>query len=206
MDLTLIWQEKLMKKILLTALAASMLIFSSAQAETYWNLPVQISDSNTIVGFEVDTTWHTVHGKTANISGNIMLSDPKDYKSIQATVVLPVSSFNTNSESRDKTLRESMSAQNYPKVTVKVTSVENICAPKDLDTIPSCAGMLVGSLTIRDTEREVRIPAQVSKQQDGHYLVSGSLTFSWAAFGVEDPSIFIAKVNENVTVKFEVTL
>ena len=70
-------------------LIALLLIPLSSQAETKlasWNLPVELTDKNTTVKFEVDSTWHMVHGTTAHISGNAKLLKPEDPSSVNVNL------------------------------------------------------------------------------------------------------------------------
>jgi len=92
------------------------LLGSTAFAGTRWNLPQQLSDTNTTVTFEVDSTWHLVEGKTAGIHGRVWLENQADTNSINIEVSLPVARFDTDRESRDEKLRTVMYAQRYPEV------------------------------------------------------------------------------------------
>ncbi|MBX7143471.1 MAG: YceI family protein [Oligoflexia bacterium] len=175
-----------------------------ASDKTLWNLPKVLSDENTKVVFSVDTTWHTVHGKTGGIAGRAWLQDNKDPSSVKAEVKLPVRLFNTDSESRDKRLREVMAESAFPEVVLRIDSLDGKCIPEKV-ALEACQGVISGSLAIHGLIREVRLPYAI--RRDGEtYKVSGDFTFEWAAFDVEDPSILIAHVDKNVAVHYELSL
>ena len=176
-----------------------------AASPNYWNLPSAVSDSNVKVDFEVDTTWHTVHGSTKGISGMVWLADVNDYRSIRAEIHIPVDKFNTSNGSRDRELRKIMDSSIVPEVTFNATGTLSICNPRDLDDGKTCSGLLNGNLKIRYITREIRLPVKLLKDIDG-YHISGEIPFSWKAFEVEDPSILVARVSDTVRVKFDCIL
>lgn len=170
-----------------------------------WNLPQQISDTNTKIKFEVDSTWHMVHGTVSGLGGKVWLANPQDASSIQAEVTIPVAQFDTANSSRDSRLREVMAAEAFSEVKLHLQAAPEICKPQDLNASGACQGILLGTLEIRGMKRELRLPYQMTKV-DSHYIVSGKFTFEWGAFGVEDPSILIARVKPEVAVTYEVKL
>ncbi len=175
-------------------------------ATGYWNLPQELSDENVTVTFKVDTTWHMVDGKTSKLSGKSWLSNPKDPKSVNLDLTLPVALFDTDSESRDESLRESMAAKTYPEVKVHAAGVPDLCAPSHLDAPQAvCSGNIPVQLTIRSTTQQMELPYTLRRNGD-QYVIEGEKTFNWLSFGVDDPSIFIAKVKKDVTVRYQVTL
>lgn len=175
------------------------------EAQNTWNLPRDFNDTNTSIKFEVDSTWHLVKGATKGIHGSAWLQDPSDYASIRAELILPIGSFDTGSSSRDERMREVMHADLYPEVRLVISNTIGVCDPSALNVGASCSATLEGILNINNTRRQLRIPAQVRHDVEG-YAVSGKIAFNWADFGIEDPSIFIAKLDPTVSVDFTVNL
>lgn len=170
-----------------------------------WNLPKSLGDENVAVSFDLDTTWHMLHGQTKNITGQASLSNPRDPQSVQVEMKIPVNLFDTDNQSRDERLREVMSASDYPEVVIKTSRMESDCVPADVDKGADCTGKLFGELSIRNVKKSVLLPFTMKKEGD-RYSVVGEVEFNWLDFGVEDPSIFIAKVAKKVTVKYSVRL
>lgn len=188
-------------KIFAQLFALLFLTPSHANADT-WNLPINLNDSNTTITFVVDSTFHTVHGTTRNIAGAVKLRDNKDPLSIQAELSIPVALFNTDSESRDKRLREIMAENLFPAVSLVATRLSENCTPENITTTKPCEGEMRGTLTIRDVTKEVRLPASVSRDLDS-YTIKGQLPLTWSEYNVEDPSILIARLNPTVTISYE---
>lgn len=169
-----------------------------------WQLPMEISETNTAVDFDVDTTWHVVHGHALKPSGKIWLRDPADPLSIEADIHFPLETFKTGMDMRDKSLRDHMAAKDFPEVVLHISKVDSQCTPQKVST-EKCKTSLHGQLHIRDVTREVDLEATIELVR-GEYIISGSTVFPWADYNVEDPSIFVAKVQPSVTVKYSVQI
>ena len=175
-------------------------------AESAWNLPQDLGPSNTSLGFEVDTTWHTVHGVVHEVQGRAWLEAPADYRSIRVEVRMPVKSFDTDNTSRDEEMRESMQSDQFPEVSFTLDRIETICNPQEMREEVPCQFHTGGSLKIRDVEKPAAIEAFIQRQGSGGYVVEGDSVVNWLSFGVEDPSILIARVDKEVHIHFRVVL
>ena len=182
-------------------LLIGVIFFSSIVQADSWNLPSGLDDQNTTISFEVDTTWHTVNGTTKGITGKAHLNDHNDPNSVNAEIVLPIAKFDTDSESRDEELRESMHAEVHPDVRFDVTSLKGSCTPLIVTEENPCKTIVVGTLLINGLSDQLEIPALIEKVVDD-YKITGKITFNWLKFGIDDPSILVAKVDPEVTVSF----
>jgi polyisoprenoid-binding protein YceI len=188
-------------RIFLATLVILTLTPLTSRAET-WQLPTELNDSNTSITFEVDSTFHTVHGSTKNISGSAKLLDKKDPLSIRVDITVPVSPFNTSSESRDERLREVMAADSFPVITFTATRLSSNCTPDKVTTTQPCKGEMSGLLTIRDVAKPVQLPTEISRTEES-YTIKGQLPLTWSEYHVEDPSILIARLDPTVTISYE---
>lgn len=188
-------------KLLLTAL-----IFNTAFAEesNTWLLPLTINDQNTTVGFDVNTTWHVVHGKISNSTGTISLLDQKSPLSVVSEIHFQVKSFDTGWDKRNESLWDHMKADKFPEVILKTTSVVGDCNPEKVGS-GDCKAKLVGTLSICDVTKPVEVDVVISKKTDS-YVVAGYYSFKWADYNVDDPSILVAKVDPVVNVSYSVKL
>ncbi len=168
-----------------------------------WFLPIELNDNNTKISFEVDSTWHRIHGKTSGIHGRLWLEESNDPGSIRGTISIPVGQFDTNNSSRDSRLREVMKAEKFSEVTFSLNSVENICSPQSLIGDDSCLGNATGSLSIEDHKELVPVNFSVSRSPTG-FVIIGTAIFSWRSYPIVDPSILIAKLDDQVTISFTV--
>lgn len=181
-------------------------------AAPYAWLPYQLSDQNTKVEFEIDSTWHLIHGGTSKVSGKIEQRKSGEPATLLIEAHFPVRMFDTDNESRDERLREVMASELFPEVTVRTSELKGECLEvvKDRLSSPHCSGALRGTLTIRDVTKDVELPFKLTPMGEGEfpdsYLAEGEFEIKWAEFGVEDPSILIAKLYETAKIKFQVRI
>lgn len=171
-----------------------------------WNLPVAISDDNTSIRFEVDSTWHLVHGVAANSTGQIALKEPADPTSVVLSLELPVAELDTENSKRDSRMREILLAENYPTITFSGAGLSRGCTPALVARDGVCEDFIKGELTILATTKEIELPLLIRMETGNAYVVTGSIPIRWAEYGVEDPSIFVARVDPVVTIYFSVSL
>ncbi len=166
-----------------------------------WSLPSTINDTNTTVTFDVDSTWHAVHGTTSQVTGTIRQRDPADPLSIEVDLTIPVGSFNTNWESRDERLAQVIGADQFKQVRFTSSKLLATCHPLRVQNERHCSGTLAGTLTIRDVTRPIALPVEVVRSQ-GKDTITGKLAVRWGDYDVEDPSILIARLDPTVTITY----
>ena len=177
----------------------------SANAE-FWNLPQEISPASASILFEVDSTWHVIKGKTDNFSGKVWLEDKTDFRSLRGNIHLPVASFDTDNKSRDERLREVMHAEQNPFVEFKITSFDSAsCDPTTLMDQNSCQAVIFGDITINGISKNIALNTSIEKSGTS-YKVDGTSSLKWSDFKVDDPSIIIAKLYEDVIIHIQLTL
>ncbi len=171
-----------------------------------WMPPGEVSAETVKINFEVDSTWHLIKGEIPEVSGKIWLDNKSDPTSIRANLVASVSSFDTDNSSRDKELRHVMDADKFPNVSLIIKGFEGEpCSPIKVEKTGECKGSLKSNLTIRDVSKELSLPYVVRKGSD-YYEIKGEFKIKWAEFGVEDPSILIAKLDDTVKVSYSLNL
>ena len=187
------------------SLSTVFIPISGVSAE-FWNLPQQLSSTNSSITFEVDSTWHLVKGKAKELSGRLWLDDTNDFQSVRGEIRLPISQFDTDSESRDERMREVMNVKEHPEVLFAIRDFKALqCDPKTLIERTPCESALIGDLTINNTTRKVVLKTFVEKI-DTTYSVVATTLINWADFNVEDPSILIAKLYNDVNINIRISL
>lgn len=176
-----------------------------ADPGTPWNLPAKLSDQNSKITFEVDSTWHTVHGTTQGITGFVWLDDPSDYRSVKARVTLPVRLFDTDNSMRDERMLEVMAEEQYKEVSFELSELKDICNPVTLKEKEGCKAQAIGTISIRGVKEELQVPVVVN-HKDKQYKITGDFSVDWSTFGVEDPSILIAKLDKVVKIELQIIL
>jgi polyisoprenoid-binding protein YceI len=180
--------------------------FAPPTAAEYWNLPHDLNPENTRVTFEVDSTWHTVHGVAKQVEGRLWLDDTKNFRSIRGRIKFPVAAFDTENADRDEKLREVMHSDSAPEVIFEFReAVPGLCDPSSLVGAAICRVEIPGILTINDVSRKVVLRAEISALGRA-YKISGTTVIKWADYRVDDPSIFIAKLYEEVKIDFLINL
>lgn len=181
-----------------------LFVLSSAAAENasspFTLLPIEISDSNAVITFEVDSTWHPIEGTTRGAAGRVWLERAGDPGSLRAFVSLPVALFRTGLQMRDKELRDVMAADRHKEVTLQVEGLEHSC-PASFRPTARCSGEASGRITIRDITAELRVPLEIAAVADG-FVVTGSFPVRWQDFRVADKSMLLAKLDKTVTVNY----
>ncbi len=190
----------------ISILFSSLLLFPlTTYAAPVWMTPTQLNDSNTKIEFVLDSTWHKIHGATAGVSGKVWLAKEDDPMSINTEITLPVNLFRTGNSSRDKRMREVMAEDRFNTVIVRSNKLESNCTPEKVSNSTSCDGFMFATLRIREIEGNIKLPYTIKLQSNG-YEVQGQYTFQWADFGIEDPSILIARLDKDVTINFTTIL
>lgn len=193
------------KRLLVSTTVALLPLYSHHAFADSWKLPSIIDDSNTSVRFVVDSTWHTVHGTTKEVSGIVSQTNPRDPLSVRVDISLPVKRFDTDHESRDVRMREVMAASTFPLVRFISSHLSERCAPHIVETNGKCSGVLSGTLSIRDVSKTIELPVQITKNAQ-EYVIEGSFSTRWADYNVEDPSILIAHLDPMVTIVYRTSL
>jgi len=170
-----------------------------------WGLPQKLDDTTTSIKFELDSTWHRVYGTASGVEGKVWLSDSSDPRSVRGEITVPVAMMKTGNFSRDQKMYSSMHQEAFPRIVMKIHGSEGLCLPQVVVPKEPCSFTLLGALTIAEATREFSIPAKITRV-DSRYEISGSFPLQWKEFGIRDPSIFIARIDDEVLVKFQLNL
>ena len=188
------------------AFTITFVLFVNSAYATPWNLPTDITNENTKVTFEVDSTWHLIEGSVKQISGRVWLQDELDDRSIKAKINFPIASFDTGNSSRDEELRKVMHAQQIPDVQLELNNIAlAACSLSALEKSTVCQQEILGELTINNVKKNVPLHTTFTKQGDD-YIIAGTTELRWEDYGVDDPSILVAKVYPSVKINFSVNL
>lgn len=188
--------------LLLLVFVATSHAAAEEQVSVLRYLPLRLTNENTKVTFAVDSTWHEIHGTAATVEGEIIASEQGN---VGAEVHLPVKSFDTGNGLRDGKLREVMAVEQQPEVVFTLTSFSPECLLEAVELEHPCAATAQGILTIRGVKKEITFPVSLIAHAD-HISLNGGDTLLWREYGVEDPSIMVARLAEKVAVHFEIQI
>ena len=167
--------------------------------------PLVLDSTNTEVSFEVDSTWHLIHGEAKELSGKIWFEREGEPESGKLEIRFPVNSFDTDNSSRDERLRQVMASSQFPDVVFHGEKYLPGCKLESLADGQSCNGKLLGKIKIRETEAPLELHVTTTKK-GLELLFHGQTALEWERFGVEDPSILIAKLKNRVEIAVDVRL
>ncbi len=157
---------------------------------------VVLDPAATTIGFTLGATLHTVHGTVALDRGELRL-DPETH-ALSGEIVMDTISADTGNDSRDKKMhREVLRSGEHPTATLRVDGFEGDLAPSGASRIT-----VRGELVLLGQAHPVAIPADVTLDGD-RVKVSGSFEIPYVAWGLEDPSSFILRVDKTVQVEVE---
>ena len=175
------------------SLLASVAFNPIAQAGTYKG------NSAGTVTFHNKASLHGIEGKAKSFSTSL------DTDALKGSLVVQTKSMTTALGPRDTKMHEfCLESDKFSTITFSVNSIEG-----GIEGLKTGAGtgsvVLKGSLKIRDTSKNVSIPATYSFTDSGLAL-SGKHAFKWTDFNVPDPSIFISTLYPDMSVEFSVNL
>ena len=186
----------------------SLLIINQSFSETpksFWNLPKKLSAENTSISFVMKTTWHDATATVRRVDGDVWLENPKDFNSIKAKIELPVSQFDSDNNARDERMREVMAAEIVPNVIFELSKIEGLQHPHNMVDGRTYPIKISGNLKIRETSKNIEILSSIKKTND-KFNVSGEIVIDWSEYGVEDPSIIVAKLYKDLKISFKMEL
>lgn len=183
---------------LLTLATVNMMTFEALSKNYY----LKFNNQGSKINFYVTSTLHNVTGEVKKFKGFINI-DAEGTKVSKADGLLEITadSLFTNQSQRDTRMKsEVLSVLKFPIIRFKLNDVK-ITANK-LDKDGSAYLKLIGSLTIRNTTKNVEIPAKVRVNNSGTF-VDGNYTVNFKEYNVPDPSLpIIGKVQEEIPVTF----
>jgi polyisoprenoid-binding protein YceI len=196
----------MLKKILVVVclLLNTSIVFSENKVSS-WYLPQKIDTNNTKLDFELDTTWHMLNGKVLDFSGDVMLENAEDPSSVKISLKVPVGKMDTDNGMRDDKMRTVMSADKFPDISFEAYGLQNKCTPAMVLKDGMCSDVIKGQLTIKDIKKDIELPVKITKVNED-FKVAGQYSLNWSEYGVEDPSILIAKVDPDVLIKYSIIL
>ena len=151
------------------------------------------------VQFFNEASLHKIEGTAKTFTASL------DTDALTGSLVVQTKSMTTHLGPRDSKMQSfCLESDKYGTIAFKATSIEGDTAALKAGS-GSGSVKLKGTLTIRDTTKNVTIPATYSAT-NGSVSMSGSYAFKWTDYNVPDPSIFISTLYPDMSVKFNVSM
>ena len=197
------------KKLLYNLFCIGIFVPISVLAESKvssWYLPKKLSDLNTKVTFEVDSTWNLIKTVTSSLHGTANLEDLNDPTTVNVLLNLPVEKFETGSSMHNGRMREVMLIEKYPEVIFSGKRLLKRCTPALVIRDGKCSETITAELTMLSKTLPITMPIQVSYESDSSFVISGQVPIVWGDFGIEDPSMFVNRLDPIANVSFKTYL
>ncbi len=158
------------------------------------------------VRFFMETTWHEVIGVTREVIGTIESAGGDPFTDGLVRVSIDAASLDTGNKRRNETMRgEYLETDRYPTIEFASTG-----SPAIVSTVTGAGGKytevsleLTGDLTIHGETRRIRLPVVVTPE-GAAWKVEGQLAVLLSDHAIPDPSLFVNRVKDEVTVSFSV--
>jgi polyisoprenoid-binding protein YceI len=169
-----------------------------AQATAY-----RIDPAACVAGFDLKATGHTVHGTTASLTGEIVVTpDTADELKLSGKISIGAASLATGNDRRDATMHsKSLLVTSFPTIDFEP---ERFTPSQPAASSGAIAGTLTGRITIRGQTKTQAISATLTPHGD-RIVAAGTFDVSWLDFGVPDPSFFVIRVEKVAHAHFNAT-
>jgi polyisoprenoid-binding protein YceI len=180
---------------MVTAIFVAVLV---AQATSY-----RIDPAACVAGFDLKATGHTVHGTTANVTGEVVVKpDTADALKLSGKISIGAASLATGNDKRDATMHsKSLLVSSFPTI---VFEPERFTPSGPAAPSGAIVGTLTGRITIRGQSRPQKMSATLTPRGD-RIVAAGTFDVPWLEFGVPDPSFFVVRVEKVAHAHFNAT-
>src|SRR5262245_50046339 len=165
-----------------------------AQGAPPWRLVLDPAASE--VHFELAATLHTVRGSFALRAGEVRF-DPAS-GAIAGRVAIDAASGVTGNARRDRNMHEQvLESRRYPEIVLTPERMEVTRIGGE-----SLTGVIHGRIEIHGGSHPVAMPVEAARIAPGRARVEGRFEVPYVAWGLEDPSTFLLRVDPSLVVRF----
>jgi len=159
---------------------------------------VQLDPAQAKIEFSLSGNMHTVHGKFALKSSTIRF-DPSNGK-ISGAIVVDATSGDSGNNSRDKKMhREILESAKFPEIVFTPMQMMGRVAADGASKVE-----VSGRFRLHGQDHDVTLPIDV--QADGRSLqITTHIEIPYVQWGMKNPSNFLLRVNDKVTVDIQAT-
>ena len=149
------------------------------------------------VAFELGATLHTVRGRFALREGEVRF-DPRT-GAVAGRVVVDAASAATGNATRDRNMHaDVLESERYPEIVLIPERFEVARSEEKM-----LAGVLRGRMRIQGASHPVAIPLEARRLGPDRARIGGSFQVPFVAWGLQDPSNFLLRVEDTVRVRFD---
>lgn len=172
----------------------SLLVLLAAAGACVSAATLELDASQTKVIFSLGARLHTVHGTFRLKQGHLDF-DPST-GSMSGDVIVDASSANSGIARRDERMRrEVLESERYPEIRFSPKRFTGT-----LSTGTNSQISVRGSFQIHGQQHEMTVPLRILMTGD-KLTLRGKFVLPYVAWGMKDPSNFILKVDQEVTIE-----
>ena len=159
---------------------------------------VQLDPAQTKIEFSLSGNFHTVHGKFALKSSTIQF-DPSNGK-ISGAIIVDATSGDSGNNGRDKKMhREILESGKFPEIIFTPGQISGTVAADGASKVE-----VAGKFRLHGQDHDVTLPVDVT--MDGPNLqIATHLEIPYVQWGLKNPSNFLLRVSDKVTIDIQAT-
>jgi len=176
-----------------------LLLLLVGTALTGWGeeLVLTLQPDKCQIHFTLDSTLHTVHGEMALDEGSITF-DPTTGVANGKIVIDATRTVTGNGKRDHKMHAEVLESARFPSIVFSVSAVQGRLEQEGASEL-----QLSGTVSVHGASHAVSFPAHVVRTGD-QISATATVTVPFVEWGMQDPSVFVFRVDKQVLVDLEV--
>jgi polyisoprenoid-binding protein YceI len=174
----------------------AILFLSNAQAQVHY----VISPRQSYVKYFMKHPMHDWDATSQSVTGSIDLAT--DSSSSQASMTIPVTSFDSHNGNRDSHTAETVESYIFPNVSFKSTKVTPIAPANDKDGQKS-EWRIEGEITFHGVNKSISVPAHVTFEEE-RLTAEGEFELKPSEFDIALPKLLMVAVKDWLKISFSI--
>lgn len=181
----------------MSMLVACLLVLVGGADVQAQRLVATVDSAASVIDYTGSAPLHEWTGTSRSVTGRFVL-DPKNADSSRASIQVPVATFDSGNDRRDRKMREVTEAEKYPLVRFRATDIRPLRWGR---TKEGRAGRweATGTLTFHGQTYSMDTPVTVRAGEDSVYA-RAQFKISLTRFGVERPSLLWASIGDTIRI------
>jgi len=178
-------------------LAVCVLVLAGCPDARAQQIAATVDSTASVIDYTGSAPLHNWTGTSRNVAGRFVL-DPNHADSSRASIQVPVATFDSGNDRRDRKMREVTDAEEYPLVRFRATDIRPLRWGRTDD---GRAGRwrATGTLTFHGQTHSIDAPVRVRVGEDSVYA-RAQFAISLTRFEVERPSLLWASIGDTIRI------
>lgn len=159
---------------------------------------MRLDPAQTKIEFTLGATLHSVHGNFKLKTGAVRF-DPST-GAASGSIVIDATSGDSGNDGRDKKMhREILESGKFPEIIFTPNHVKGSLAPEGPSKLE-----VAGQIQLHGQNHEMTLPLEITSSK-GNLETTTQLTIPYVEWGLKNPSTFILRVSDKVTIEIHAT-